>query len=1270
MRKRSALLAAAAAALSANTALADLLPRSGAAAGAVIARKSGEEARFIEVADWRTVDIRQDLLPGDVLRTNATGNLAILFSDRTQVRLGRNSTLVVRKVGGGGADTELSLESGQLWARAERGGEGVAVATPAATAAIRGTDWSMQVDGTGRTSLIVLEGTVELANAQGSVTVRQGEGASASIGQAPTRLVLVNPDDREQMLYYYSLRTAFSLLPTAMRRPGDTGEAARIQAKPSELRSAEERVTLAEGLFNVADDGAVMDAVADARRNPLSHGQAARLDLLEAVVAGKGERDADAARLFARAAGGLEGERRSIALFGGYFSRALLDPERVEAPPRAEGGTAAGALAEAFTASFLQDVPAAIRLLKAAEARFPQDATLPAVRARFAQVAGDREQMREASERALALDPDNVEGLVARSTYRSDFESDIEGALADARRLVEIAPGLSDGWNSLGLVLIKQGATREAEAALRRAIALAPREALPHTNLGVLLTDQNRLKEAEQEFDAALSREAGAEIALSGRGRLRIQQGRPDEALQDLLAASTTNPADAVTLLLLAAAHYEAGDPDASKQALDNADRLDPDDPVIANFRAGAAIADYDTDLAIASAQEALRRSRARGGSYSSLGANRDQGSMLGEAFRLQGLDAWARFYGDALFDPFAGAGFTDQSVAGSPNPFVTDLDFGGGVSEPAINSNYVPSLFQGLLLDPTRLASPDGKARLLAVPFLEATLGAGFVKPDGGKAGRQLDAELEGFTALPFPISFSGTFKGRRADDLREGETGGASPGAVRFDLEDDDVSGLFYGGAVPTPDDRFVVFADLRRDKDNLLNFTTEFDAPVPDTVPGFPGLGLLGGANQRDITDDSLSAGVGYSHTFGYRNVLNAGLFAAGFERSSTDTQGLAYVVPDPPRAPVGLGAIGTTEASFRQDALIGAVSHSIGVGGLTFRYGAEGGRVGSERSERSALGLLVGEVVVPVAGGETGSAVDYDAGRAYLDLLYDVTPSLKAEAGLFATRLRSSEYSVDDEDAGEIAVERLEPRVGLAWEALPGQWLRLGFLREPGAFASASLAPVGVVGLQSNQLPLAVDGYADTFAARWDAEWTPNFFTSLDVQHQEFDGLEIPTPGTVLTTDLEEGRIDRVSLTGNLHVAGGFGLFGTVAYADSENETPGPGFGEEIPFVPELSGRAGITYVSPANLKVTLATSYVGERRGRLGGGKLDDYFTTDAVLTWEPFNRRMALEFGVYNIFDEKFAVSSSDVAPGLGSGAYADVPGWSRTVTGSLKVRF
>ena len=86
-------------------------------------------------------------------------------------------------------------------------------------------------------------------------------------------------------------------------------------------------------------------------------------------------------------------------------------------------------------------------------------------------------------------------------------------------------------------------------------------------------------------------------------------------------------------------------------------------------------------------------------------------------------------------------------------------------------------------------------------------------------------------------------------------------------------------------------------------------------------------------------------------------------------------------------------------------------------------------------------------------------------------------------------------------------------------------------------------------------------------------------------------------------------------------------------------------------------SGLTWVNAANLKVTLAATYVGERDGDLAGTDLDDYWTADAFLTWEPFDKRFELELAGYNIFDQEFELAPS-------------IPGWGRSFTGSLKFRF
>lgn len=1218
-------------------AAAEVVQRASAPVGSVIQRKSGEEVFFIDLPPWRSVDVDQDLVPGDILRTNADGHLAILFSDNTQVRMARNSTLVVKQIGDA-ADTVLGLETGEIWVRAERGGEGLTVETPAAAAAVRGTEWSLSVDGA-RTSMVVLEGLVELSNPQGSVSVRRGEGAVAYIGQAPTKTVVVDPDDREQMLFYLTVRNAFNFLPASpLPSPRMRAERSRIASIPEAARSAEDWLTLAEVGLSYEGKQAALDAAAHAREFRLSAAQKARLDLIDALVAGAENRYADAARLFAKAAPRLDPKRRAVALYGGYFARGLADPDRVERPPAVAGGGPYAAIAEAWAVGFLKDIPAAVDVLKRAEQRYPDDPTLPAVHAQIALLMDYRRQAKEAIERSLAIDPDDPTALEARANYKAGFESDLEGALADLQRAVALAPGSTTIWNALGLVQSARDAEREAEAAFKRSIELDPYDPVSYANLAIFYLDQDRVEEAKVLIDKALAVDPSFSLGLVARGRYHLQTGEMDKGMQDLLAGSTANPAYSQGQLLLGGGYYESGQREPAEQSIENADRLDPNDPVTPNFETAIAIDDYDSDRAIESAQETLRRGRARGGDYAALSANREEGSLVNNAFRLQGLDAWGRYYGDVFFDPFSAGGYVDQSIAGSVDSFVLDLGPGSFAADPEQNNSSFSSLFQGLMLDPLMLSGRSRTANLFRRPFVEGSVGGGFISNDDKANGWNAQAELQGYLNTPIPWSFYAQFTGNRTEDFRAATTPGIVEPTSRFDLELENVIGTGYLTAKPTPYDRVVFFVQAVENKPDLLDGLFLSIPPEPFSIDQLDGA-FLGSTFDRRVDDRQVTAGAGWSHTFGYRNVVNAAVFGSGFERDAEENAVIAFDTDFGT-----LGAQVTDQETTEQEAWIGAVNHLWGVGDLTLRYGIEAGTL-DYTSTTVSTAALVDPIVLPLGTTTDTAGLDLTVGRAYVDALYDITPDLKVEAGAFGTYL----------DGDALSEQRFDPRAGVAWAPAKGHWLRAGFIRESASLGTPTLSPVGVVGLQANQIPLALDGYADTYVARWDAEWTSHFFTTVDYQHQELANLSIPNPGSLDVLPLTDGRLDRVSATANIWLENGLGVFGTVAFLDSQNETPG--FSGQIPFVPELLGRAGVTWVNPANIRMTLAATYVGERDGDLGGVPLDDYWTADAFLTWEPFDKRFELELAAYNLFDEEFELASG-------------VPGWGRSIVGSLKLRF
>ncbi|OAV52262.1 TonB-dependent receptor [Rhizobium sp. WYCCWR10014] len=1215
-----------------SPAAADPVQRATPVAGSVIARKTGEEVRFIDVSNWRVVDINQDLLTGDVLRTNANGQLAIVFSDHTQVRLGRNSSLQVKKMAASG-DTTLELQSGTIWARAERGGQGLTVETPAAAAAIRGTDWTMTVEGN-KTSMIVLEGRVALSNPQGSVEVNEGEGAVATIGQAPSKIISVNPDDREQMLFYLDLRDGFDLMPTSpLRADRMATERRRLLALPPERRTTEDWLELAE--VQSAFDGrqAAAATLQNIRGRKLTTAHQARVDLIDATIAGSEKRYGDAAKLFQKALPHLDPTRRNMAQYGGYFARSLADPAHAEQPPANTTGPY-GAIMEAYTTGFLKNPRAALEIIKKAEQRYPDDPTLPAVRAQLAELTDDREQMKEAIERSLSLDPDHPMALSARAGYKASYESDINGALADLNRAIALAPGASGTLNSLGLLQSSRDANGEAEKAFKKAIELDPQDPLLHANLAILYLDQARMKEAKREIDTAIALDPSFDHALLARGRYYLQSGERDKALQDLLAASTANPAHSQSQFMLAAAHYEKGDRLPSEQALENANRLDDDDPVISSFRTAIDIDDYDSDGAIRNAQEFLRRSRARGGDYNGLGANASAGSTLNDAFRLQGLDAWGRYYGDAVFDPFNGTGYIDQSIKGSIFPFVNATNFSDdNIIQNRGNASSYSSFIQGLLLSPHMLSGRSRSVTLFDVPFIEGSLGGGINSVDG-HTRRIGEADIQGYSNETIPISFYGnlTWEELALDrDYRDF-------GGVQTDNKLLSANG--YLTATVTPDDRVVAFVNHGKN-DGTLNALSSntgfmelvFRVPIP--LPLY---------TTEETVRESTYAGIGLSHTFAYENVLNGALLYSG---SKSNTSSVLDVDLDPVFIGRGVPFIipftNVTQETESQT-YIGALSHSIGAGPLTFRYGIEGGWMdASSTVDATLLGLTA-----PTDRTEN----TIDIGRGYIDVLHEITPDLKGEYALFATRL----------EGDGIDITRLEPRFGLAWAPVQNHWLRAAFMRQSFDIGIPTLAPIGVLGLQANQFSANPQGYTDTVALQWDAEWTDRFFTSVEYQHQELHDFSIDFPLISLPSDtslpISRGSIDRAAVTANVVLGHGFGLSATYAYMDSENRDPlEPIYGGPLPFIPQNSGQIALTWVNEAKVKATVAANYIGERDGDRFGTKLDDYWSLDAHLVWEPFDKRIELEAAAYNLLDEDF-----EITPG--------VPGWGRAFKGTFKVRF
>jgi hypothetical protein len=290
---------------------------------------------------------------------------------------------------------------------------------------------------------------------------------------------------------------------------------------------------------------------------------------------------------------------------------------------------------------------------------------------------------------------------------------------------------------------------------------------------------------------------------------------------------------------------------------------------------------------------------------------------------------------------------------------------------------------------------------------------------------------------------------------------------------------------------------------------------------------------------------------------------------------------------------------------------------------------------------------------------------NGGQIYADLTVPIGDKIEIEGGVHAVSLQG----------GSLDVARLDPRIGIGFEPVAGQWLRAAYRRDTDFPVDFTLSPVTTLGLTPTLAPLQTGGQSESAIVRWDAEWTAHVFTSVEYLHQELDGLSLPIPQAIDTLDLAEGRVDRITGTTNVWIGGGFGVFATASQTDGKASDPTLRYSGDMPFLPDNFGRAGITWVSPARIKVTLAQTYVGERLGvrqsAIGpiSGELDAFTTTDILVNWEPFDRRFAFDASIINLFDRDF-----DVAPAVvnanGAVVAPAVNGPGRTVLASMKVRF
>ncbi len=1224
-----------------------IVPRQQPSVGLIASASGDAQIRFVEKKNWAQAAVDQDLLTGDDLRTGPLGSMALLFSDRTQIRVHRNSTLTIKAVASEqkSQGSVFRLNKGGAWARAARDNSKVKIETPSATAAIRGTDWSLEVDDSGRTTLIVLDGTVLLENDYGRVAVNRGEIAVAEIGKAPNKLFLVAPDGRELMYYNMSLSRAMGMIELADLKTRERREKiAGLTADPAQERSLDQWLSLAEMAYDshnldmtrkcLAEAGVADKAVLKAREE-LIRGFLAIADLDFKT----------AQKLLAEAEQHLDHERRLTAMIGRTAAlilnremetaRSLLNvmKEEYDSNPRLQ-------TFRIMLTAFSGDLPQALDMAEKFGNQFPDKAIFPSLEGILSILLARDKAAEKAARRVQKIDPENTFAFFILGTCQRDFLLDHETAIQTFQQGIKFNPCDPDLWGELGLTYYEINEMRLAEKALLKAISLAPKDIVLLCNYVYLLQEQHRMDEAAAYIKMLKVLDPSWEFTLELQGDQKLQTGDMKAAREYFLKATTVNPAIPTAALGLAVAYYQDGEWDLAQQALAGAERLDPNDPDISMVGATIALDQSRTDEAIEYARQAVEKyRRVKGVGISGLAANRGGKSSLGGAFMGISLNKWADYYNEISFDPYS-----------ADSHFYRALHAG--------DDDY-SSLYLGLMLEPLAVSSRNRYVDFYYRPFVDFSIGGSAFRQKEG-AGYTFSSDIQGFDRHLLPFSYY----------LNVETTN--HPGDVE-NAETKPLSGLAMAGMNLTPYDRLFV------------------SLSGSDTDTGLPGTQDIPDTDDKMQTK-SMSGEIGYAHSFSARNIfmsqfsllraevsyynadpLGTGLSALDYSLINSfslfGTQllyaaGLTDVTdpedPDNPMLVVDVSSLGQaspipdtldtqtmSRARLENDYIGISCRHMFTVKDVDFSYGME---AFSRRSKNELQSLSFsqrdqgwGTVSIgdeslffpygdPLPVTETSRQEGIN-GKGHINALWRIAKTLWVEGGSFV-------YRYDDD--GDTRFTRLGPRAGVAWQIDDRDWLRFVARKDYSVPGLSGLAPAATVGMLHGMNYVEEGGRSTIYQARWGREWFAHLFTALRLSCQDIHDINMAPA----VNDIDYGRINSLGLAVNIWIRGGIGLFVDSVFRDTSNRSRGIDGRPDLPLIPKNEVKTGIAWVHPSRMRASLTVNYVRKRPGDIGADDFDDYVTADLALSCQPLDKHLELGVSVTNLFDADYDQATDTPDPG------------------------
>lgn len=670
-------------------------------AGEIIFTAGKVVMRLFPREDFQPAISGQELIAGDIIKTGPLSRASILFKDNTLLKLRSNTTLIIKEITPhkekpGAMKILLSLEAGEVWTRSKGVTGGLMIETPYATAAIRGTEWSLSVKDN-ESKLIVLEGTVQISNPFGSVIVGRNEQAVVFAKQAPVKTLIINPRDRIQWTYYLTEKRLIRY-----------------------LKFREGSISRAEKFFN---DGRFEESAHEFEeilsREPENPSALTGLGLIELI---KG--DIENARGYLEES--LKIKKEILPLLGKsyiYITKNLIDDAK-EILKEVRSLFPRNPLTYIFSSYlqiFLGDFTGAIYECEKGLSVIPNDPLILAFVADIYFILNKPDDAKMKIDRLIKENPFSSEGYERLGFYHRVATGDSIKAREAFSHAISLDRFNDEAKAKLSDLLREEGYIPEALDLIREALTIAPFNALHHYNYGRLLIDIDRLDDARIEFRKSHELDPTFSRAYLGEGIILLKEGKTDEALRELSKASLFEPDLSEIHSFLAIAFYQK---QAFSDALDELKRAGECDPLDSTTHQLASIIYNDLYIpakAIEEAQRVIELLPFRKTSGEAL-FERSKTGLMSVNYGLDFFDLpeWSLYYSQkALFiNPYSNISHIGVAKAYEKLGRVSSLQ---GYNE--FETPYFSEMLQGLILNVNSLNFSNRYSTLISKPGNYLTL-------------------------------------------------------------------------------------------------------------------------------------------------------------------------------------------------------------------------------------------------------------------------------------------------------------------------------------------------------------------------------------------------------------------------------------------------------------------------------------------------------------------------------------------------------------------